>query len=225
MHTRVTDEPAVVLHTRPYRENSLIVTAFTLNHGRVSFVARGVRSARRGRAIQPFTVVRVGWSGRTALGTMTGCEALTVHWYRGNVLACAFYLAELVVRLVAEREAHPRLYAGLVWALEQISERPTVVLRSFEKLLLEEMGYAVDFERDVEGVPIREASCYRLVVDLGFEETEEGVPGHLLRAIARDDFSSEGTRRAARSIFGEALARHLGPRPLMSRKLLITTRS
>jgi DNA repair protein RecO (recombination protein O) len=225
MQTRVTDEPGVILHTRPYRENSLIVTAFTLNHGRVSFVARGVRGGRRGRSIQPFTVARIGWSGRTALGTMTGFESVTTYWYRGNVLACAFYLAELLVRLVAEREAHPRLYAGLVWSLAEMAGRPTVVLRNFEKLLLEEMGYAVDFERDVDGASIRDDANYRLVEDLGFREAERGVSGSVLKAIAADDFTDEKVRRAARSIFAESLARHLGPRPLMSRKLLVTVSS
>ena len=40
------DEPAFVLHTYPYRETSLIVEAFTADHGRVAMVARGAKRPR-----------------------------------------------------------------------------------------------------------------------------------------------------------------------------------
>ena len=218
--TRVVDEPGIVLHSRPYRESSLIVTVFTMTEGRISVVAKGVRGGRRGRALQPFTVARLGWSGRTSLGTLTGFEPEVQYWYRGNILACAFYLAELLVRLVSEREPHPRLYAGLAWSLEQLEQRPTAVLRSFEKLLLEELGYGLDFGRDANGEPISGEGRYRLVVDAGFFPEERGVSGAVLQAIAEDDYASESVRHAAKSIFREALAHHLGPRPLTSRRLL-----
>ena len=54
MH-RVDDQPGFVLHSRAYRNTSLLVEAFTRDHGRVAMVARGVRgkhTARRAR-LQP----------------------------------------------------------------------------------------------------------------------------------------------------------------------------
>ncbi|HEY4555594.1 MAG TPA: recombination protein O N-terminal domain-containing protein, partial [Lysobacter sp.] len=36
-------EPAFVLHTRPWRETSLLVEVLTPNHGRVGVIARGVQ--------------------------------------------------------------------------------------------------------------------------------------------------------------------------------------
>ncbi len=218
--TRVVDEPAIVLHTRPYRETSLIVSALTLNHGRVSLVGRGARG-RRGRSIQPFATARIGWSGRSSLGTLTGYESDRQYWFGGACLASAFYLAELVTRLVAEREAHPRLYAALAWAYENLDGSTAVVLRSFEKVLLEDLGYGLDFEQDVDGRPLEVDGHYRLVPDRGFETAADGVPGHVLTAIGREAFHDREVRRAARRLFGEALAVHLGPRPLLSRRLLI----
>jgi DNA repair protein RecO (recombination protein O) len=44
---RVSLEPAYVLHGRPYRESSLLLEAFTRDHGRVGLVARGARSKSR----------------------------------------------------------------------------------------------------------------------------------------------------------------------------------
>jgi len=43
---RVEQQPGFVLHARAWRETSLLVEAFTRDHGRVGLVARGVRSAR-----------------------------------------------------------------------------------------------------------------------------------------------------------------------------------
>jgi len=43
---RIQSEPAYVLHSRGFRDTSLIVEAFTREHGRVAVVARGARSAR-----------------------------------------------------------------------------------------------------------------------------------------------------------------------------------
>jgi len=222
--TRVADEPGVVLHTRPYRENSLLVTLLTLHHGRVTLVARGVRGSRRGRSVQAFTAVQVGWSGRSSLVTMTGCETLAPHWFQGNVLASAFYLTELVMRLLGERESHPRLFAGLQWAFDHIEAQTTLVLRSFEKLLLEEIGYGLDFSLDVDGTPIEAEQDYQLIPDRGFLTTEQGFSGRMLTRIGAEEFSDRAVRQVARQVFREALVHHLGPKPLLSRRLLVGSR-
>jgi DNA repair protein RecO (recombination protein O) len=219
--SRVVDQPGIVLHTRPYRESSLLLTLLTLDHGVVSLVGRGVRGGSRGRALQPFTLLRVGWSGRSSLGTLGGFETDRQFWFQGKVLASAFYLTELISRLLEEREPHPRLFAGMRWALEHLDSGPSPVLRRFEKLLLEELGYGLDLERDLNGEPLVAGRSYRLVPDYGFEAAFEGVDGRILLEIGRDAFADPGVRRAARQIFAEALAVHLGPRPLVSRALLL----
>jgi DNA repair protein RecO (recombination protein O) len=220
--TRVTDQPAIVLHVRPYRETSLIVNMLSLEHGRVALVAKGVRGGRRGRALQSFTSVRVGWTGRSGLATLTGFEVIRQHWYRGNALASAFYLTELLMRLLDERESHPRVFAALGWALETLETDPITALRSFEKLLLEDLGYGIDFDADVHGRPIEQQGHYRLVPDHGFVPAGEGFGGQALQRISAGDFTDPATRVAARTIFREALSGHLGPRPLLSRRLLVT---
>ena len=219
--TRVSDEPGIVLHTRPYRENSLLVTAFSLNHGRISLVAKGVRGGGRGRALQPFAQANMAWVGRSSLATLTAFDVVEQHWFQGNTLASAFYVAELMVRLLGERESHPRLYVGLQWALENVERQASSTLRSFEKLLLEELGYGLDFERDVDGRPIEELAYYALIVDRGFARAEEGYPGGVLRDIGREAFSRRVVRQTARGLFREALTHHLGPKPLLSRRLLV----
>ena len=108
--TRVTDQPGIVVHTRPYRESSLLLSILTLDHGLISLVGRGVRGGRRGRSLQPFTELRLGWSGRSSLGSLAGFEDEKQHWFQGNALASAYYLTELITRLLDEQVIVPLYY-------------------------------------------------------------------------------------------------------------------
>lgn len=227
--TRVTDEPALVLHTRPYRESSLIATLLTLHHGRVAAVAKGVRRTRRGHALQALARLNTDWSGRSSLVTLTRFESTSSQaWLKGDAMAAGFYIAELINRLVQERESVPRLYTGACWAIDRLDDGATEleeVLRGFEKLLLEELGYGLDFSHDAQtGLGIDKSCHYRLEPEQGFiysENSEQkAYPGSALLDIAEGNFSNKSSRKAGKRIFRECLAPHLGPKPLMSRRLL-----
>ena len=43
---RVEDQPALVLHSRPYSDSSLIVDVLSADFGRISVLAKGVRKAK-----------------------------------------------------------------------------------------------------------------------------------------------------------------------------------
>src|SRR5690625_3916350 len=74
---RVDLHPAYVLHTRPYRDTSMLVDLFTPEHGRVALVAKGVRTgkSRRRALLNPFTALLVSFQGRGGLKLLTAVEA------------------------------------------------------------------------------------------------------------------------------------------------------
>ncbi len=225
--TRVSGERALVLHARPYRESSAIVSLLTAGHGRLAVVARGVRSSRRGNVLQPFNQVRVSWSGRGSLYTLTGSELSRHAWLTGNALAAGFYVAELISRLLPEHEDAPHLFDAASWTLQRLElgdMRMDAVLRVFERRLLEELGYGLDFLTEAgSGEPIRADSRYELHHEFGFLVTSSegrGYPGRVLTDIAADRYDARETRVAARKIFRAALRPLLGDRPLSSRRLL-----
>jgi len=228
---RVSATSAFVLHTRPYRDSSLLVDLLSREHGRQGAVARGARGRRQGNVLQPFNRLRVGWSGRGGLVTLGRVELEAQTLLPGDALPSGFYLCELLLRLLREGEAVPRVFDALAWSFEHlISASPPadVVLRQFEKLLLTELGYGIDFAAEAEGGPPIEAGAdYEFDSGAGFRRRSGGaseriavVSGAALLAIGRDDYRDSGTRRAARLIMRRALAVHLGPRPLASRALL-----
>lgn len=225
---RVTGEPAVILHVRPYRETSAIVSLLTLNHGRIALVGRGVRGGKKGSALQPFNRMTVGWVGRGSLGTLTGYEAECFASLQGTAVAAGFYVLELISRLVGEHESVPGIFAGTCWCLErlELGDRPVdVSLRCFEKLLLEELGYGLNFSRDAEtGEAIDGEAHYLLSPETGFvrapRSSDQTVPGSVLAEIADESMGSKASRVAAKRLFRAALDPLLGPRPIASRRLL-----
>lgn len=229
--TRVTDEAALVLHARPYRETSAIVNLLTAAHGRVGVVARGVRGGRRGNVLQPFNRVRVSWSGRSSLHTLTGCELTRHGWLTGNALASGFYVVELLTRLIPEHESVPGVFIAACWVLERLEsgDAPEVVLRVFEKRLLEELGYGLDFFADAEsGEALTEERHYEFHPERGFVAVAaegRGYPGSVLADIGAARFETRAARIAAKKIFRQALRPLLGPRPLSSRRLLTRARA
>ena len=69
-------QAAYVLHSRPYRDTSLIVDFFTLEHGKVSAVVQGARrpKSKLRASVQPFVPIQVSWRGRNDLKTLTQAE-------------------------------------------------------------------------------------------------------------------------------------------------------
>ena len=70
-----------VLHSRPFRETSLIVEAFSREFGRMGLVARGGRRPRSALALaaRPFRRLLLSWTGRGELATLTAAESAPQH--------------------------------------------------------------------------------------------------------------------------------------------------
>ena len=76
---RVDSQPAFVLHTRAWRETSVIVELLTRDHGRVGVVARGLIGPKRHplrAALQPLQYIRIDYLPRGELARLVQAEAL-----------------------------------------------------------------------------------------------------------------------------------------------------
>ena len=227
---RVDLVPAWVLHRRDYRDSSQIVELLTGEHGRVAVVARGIkqpRSRHRG-LLQPFSPVSVSWSGRGELGTLTQVDALGAPlMLSGDALLAGFYVTELCLRLTTRHDPSPELFALYSRTIAGLTgtDELDVAVRTFELDLLSELGFGIDWCTDgATGRAIQAELEYRLAPDAGPQVASPGaadaVPGHVLLAIARRDWSRTQTRRAARHILATALDRHLEGRPLETRRVM-----
>ena len=199
MKRRAEHQAAYVLHTYPYKETSLIVEAFARNFGRVALLARGARrprSAMRG-VLLSFHPLRLSWSASSELGNLISAEwSGALQPLGGRALMCGFYLNELLLRLLPRDDAHEALFEVYGESLRQLSagDAQASVLRSFEKRLLSELGYAPLLEREAaSGAPIEPGRRYVYEPDRGPMPTSRAngdlvVSGQTLLDLAADEF-------------------------------------
>lgn len=234
---RIDSQQAYVLHTRDYRDSSLLVELLTLDYGRISGVARGVRSKnkstkQRRSLIQPFTSLLVSWSGKTELKTLTHFESLSfAPQLTGRNLFSALYVNELLSRLLQHSGEYPEIFILYQWVLQDLSQSESieVTLRQFELRLLDYLGYGFDFAADCEtGEKIRSDQKYLLNLDSGFSWfNQTSVPSSLRdRVFNGRDITALGSgeydvdvSRVAKRLCRMALRVHLGEKPLKSREL------
>jgi len=236
---RITLQPAYVLHRRVYRETSFLVELFTPEHGRLTVIARGVRKPRSSSPglLQPFVPLLVSWAGKGELMTLSHVEANGVMKHlQGECLFAGFYLNELLMCLLQKWDAHPGLYSAYEKAISALQttilEQKT--LRSFEKYMLEELGYGLLPKSDVSlHNAFSSDKFYRFIPEHGFvlcgetvdagNSTNKGniFSGKNLIAIAKEDWQDEACLFDAKRLMRFVLAPLLGARPIYSRQLFM----
>lgn len=225
-------EPGYILHTRPYRDTSIIIDFLSRDHGRVSLLAKGARSAksRQRQFLQPFTPLLLSWQGRGELKTLTQAEATGPSFgLRGSGLYAAFYLNELTIRLFSQQDQHTHLLPSYELALSRLVQIESVlavepVLRSFELSMLQLLGYGLDLSTDADGNPIRSGQLYCYIPEHGFVMSVADadcllIPAEHLRAMAADEWADPAVLRSAKLLLRGLLSPLLGSRPLQSRAL------
>lgn len=195
---RIDQQPAFILHARPYRETSLLIEAFSRDHGRVGLVARGVRRERsrlpRG-VLQPLQPLLLSWVARGELGTLTGAEAASTPFLlSGDALLAAMYINELVLRLGARSDAPTHAFAAYAQCLARLAHDPDMAwtLRRFERDFLADIGYALSLSQTVAGEAIEADIDYFYDPDSGASEWRSGtqwphLSGAALIALDRDE--------------------------------------
>jgi len=142
---------------------------------------------------------------------------------------CGFYLNELVLRLLPRDDPHEALFdvygealAGLSAGAAQAS-----VLRSFEKRLLAELGYAPLLEREAaSGAPIEPGRRYVYEPDRGpmplnnSSSPDLSVSGQTLLDLAAGEFARPETRDEARLLLRALIGQRLHGQVLHTRAVL-----
>lgn len=228
--SRQESREAFILHSYPYRETSLLLDVFAKGFGRVSMVARAARSPRsalRG-VLLGFQPLALSWFGKGEVRTLARAEwiggAPRLH---GEALMCGFYVNELLLRLLPREDAHDALFARYRDALAQLASPgdSAPALRSFERALLRELGYAMSLERDsANGNAIDPARNYRYDPERGPVEangagSDAVVSGRTLLDMARDDYADPQTQQQAKILMRALLNHRLDYQPLKSRRI------
>jgi len=225
---------AFLLHSRPYRNTSLLATFFTFEQGRVDAVARGVRTTKskiRG-LLQLFTPIVINWYGHGELVTLKTVEAeIYLKPLSKTAIRYGLYCNELLVRLLHGHGAHPVLYRAYEKLIAELSENLVIEaqLRRFEKILLIELGYALHLDSDKTGLSIDPDAWYEYLADQGpiklsgntFNK-EQAFKGSSLLGIASDNYETPAILADAKRLMRYALKTLLGHKKLNTRDFFFT---
>lgn len=232
---RIEAEPAFVLHSRPYRETSVIVELFTREYGRLGAIARGVRSERprfpRG-ALHPFQCLSLRLQGQGELPLLTDVDVQgQPPLLRGEALAAGLYVNELLMRLTERHDPHPPVfvrYAALLSELSAGPDRPGLAwaLRRFERDLLAAMGYGLELGLEPDsGLPLDPAAEYLYDPEHGPRRLpsgsgRDGCPGAALLDLRADRAPAAAQLAVLRRVMRSVIRHHLGGRDLDAWRVL-----
>lgn len=250
--SRVTHEPAYVLHHYDWSESSVIVDAFTRGYGRVALVAKGAKrpSSNFRPVLLPLQQLLLSWGGDAEIKTLKSAE-----WGGGQVmptgdaLLSGYYANELLMRLLAREDAHPQLfdaYAALVHVLatSEAEALATAALRAFELLALRECGHLPALNAETHTLDALDgASAYRLMPEGGLRVAHAddrvwlaGAQWQALAAALADAAPLTATLQVAAAMSGEQRSHlrhqlrellhfHCGVGTLRTRQLMIDLQS
>ena len=229
---RVDGQRAFVLHAHPYSESSLVVEMLTRDYGRLALVAKGARrpmSSLRGR-LMAFQSLEIGWFGSGEVKTLAKADWTGIPGHlRGRGLLVGYYLNELLLKLLPREDPHPRLfdtYAETLSGLDGLAAE-AALLRSFEKALLQELGYGLTLDKEADtGRPVEPGNRYLYVIERGpvrasGDPEAESVAGRTLLDLAAGALDDPRSLAESRTLMRRLLAHYLGGQTLQSRRVFM----
>lgn len=220
-----------LIHHRKYRERSHIVHLFTQEHGRIDGILRQIPPPQ----YQPICLQA---SGKSELKNFTKLEIVNQPvFFFGDAFFSGFYLNEILLRLCPIEVEMPHTFVQYHQTLLQLQslsqhESPDLflrqILRQFEHVLLEELGYALDFSTDAQQQQIEKEKYYLFQLNDGFIPTTQQSRATLsgLQILSMSDyekgrdFNREQLQLLAQ-LYRQMITSLLGDRPLKSRQLWI----
>jgi DNA repair protein RecO (recombination protein O) len=225
-------EPAFVLHTRAYRNTSLLVDLFTQNTGRITVVAKGVKQSKSAlrSSLQMFQPLLVSTYGHgELLGLKTAEIPTPFSMMPARYLAWGMYVNELLYRLLEKQDPYPNIFEHYYELLQLFSDNvgEEKHLRIFERDLLSSLGYGLQLTQVSEShAPIDLEAHYHFLFEKGpilAESTELNHPfifkGTSLLAIEQGVFENEVALHDAKKLLRYAIQHLLGNKPIKSREL------
>ena len=222
-----------MLHTRPFKETSLLVDLFTRNHGRISVIAKGAQrpKSKIGIIKTPSCLFFISCIGRGELKTLTHCEIKEYFFPIAEAFNSVVYLNELLIKLLEKEDPHPEIFDHYLIVCGSLKsnkkEKLEKNLRSFELTLLKEIGYGLNlnFEGNSD-IEIKEDTSYKFVPSVGFlpltksESNKNNFSGRDILNLSTGNFSSPDTLLASKQIMRQAIDFHLGNKTLKIREYL-----
>ena len=224
MQTRVTDQPAYILHRRDWQNSSLILDLFTLDHGCISVLVRGGKQSKSVALYQPLIHLLISWSGRGELKTLVSTDGRPAAVEEKQYLPL-LYVNELLRVFLPRQDANPEifyLYRELLNNLD--SHFGEAQLREFERSLMKLLGYLPDTSLNAEsGELITDNEFYQFIASSGFvpcgEKDQNAIAGQSILAWNQKQYENRQVLHLAKTIMRCIIDYNLHGKRLKSRDI------
>ena len=216
-----------LLHQRSYGETSIIVEAFTKNHGKMSLIAKGAKKPKSKffGYLAPFHKLSITYSGRSELKTLTSIDR-DLSSQENTMTKTSYsllYINELLIKLLPKDATQQDLFLLYEKFLADVRAKKDLelTLRHFELDLLDMLGYGFDYDIDIDrNEPIDLNLNYSFVSEKGFRRSNnsdfsgkdisniknrnlDAVPKKYLKEITTKaiNYCMDGKDLASREIF------------------------
>ena len=223
---------AYILHSRPYRETSALVTFIAPQKGKFNAIVRGVKGPKaknKSALIQPFQRLELRWKSneRSELVNLQSIEFAQLNFpLQSTANICGLYANELLYRLMfpqVEAQTIFHVYEQLLYslvktqALDKAEQQAQIEwgLRQFEYHILSEWleGFAL------ENIEHFSPDCrYEFIPDWGWRQNAQGILGSDLQCLQNQEFSQQSLPVLKRLMRFQVF-NLLGNKPLNTRKL------
>ena len=208
-----------------YQGSSLLLDFFTKDYGKLRLIARGARSSKT--SLQMFQCLSISFKGKGDLKSLSQWEISDEpRRLMGNDLVMAIYVNELIQRLLPEGEEHSEIFKSYWSYIKNINTLDSVAkeysLRVFENQLLQDLGYGLDFDDDINGNIINNNLQYDYIEDQGFTVNDEGlISGTMLLHLSNSNESITNPNELSilKKMNRKRLKSLLGDKPLKSKEL------
>lgn len=171
-----------ILHQRKYKENSLLLSIFTREFGKISAIVR--TNKKNVSLYQPLAELRgqISLSKKVdGLSKLYNVEFVKSCYQKSYInLLSLQYINELIYLLLSYSHEEDILFAKYDFLLKNLNEdNYKYLLRMFELELLESLGHGIYVDYDQLGNPINKDDNYLILIN-GFKKVLANTPGSVL---------------------------------------------
>ena len=145
-----------LLHKNNYDENSIIIEAFTLNHGKCSGLVYGGASRKQKKIFQTGNKIFIDWKSRgenkSGYFTVELIKPIAPSFFDDKKRSiCILSIASILKILLPERQINQKIYGTFENMLHNLNNENWIELYiEWELSLIKNLGYEFDFKSNKE---------------------------------------------------------------------------
>ncbi len=187
------EDEGYLLSKKKFRENAIIISAFTQKYGKINGIVYGGTSRKIKNYLQIGNKIFIIYNSknRNKLGYLKTeiIEAISPRYFNDKKRSFVILsIAELLNSLLPDEEAHKNIYLSLNNLLNNLENKSWPIIYSFWEInLIKELGFGFKTEK---------TNSTKDVISLNIDNVRYSVPKYIINEEIPENFSKETINQA-----------------------------